>query len=267
MCRTNTRSIRENSRVKMTRAQIKESLKAVPMETILLGVHSAKTSGLTAKQIKFAEEIARGESKAGAYRKAYNTKANPGHQSRKGQALAKQDAIRNQVEAFQAAFEAQKYATPAHLRALTIHELTKHALDESFPPAQRVKALELLGKITEVALFTERREVVQVSNPAEIKEKLLASLQLAMSTGGAIDVEATESADSLMAEISQARSDDSQGDDADAHAQAGDAADIQADGTQDDDAAEPGGATNPAGDDPTQGPPPGIDSTQGDNYA
>jgi hypothetical protein len=34
-----------------------------------------------------------------------------------------------QVEAFRAAFEAQKYQTPAHLRALAIHELTKHALD------------------------------------------------------------------------------------------------------------------------------------------
>jgi hypothetical protein len=252
----------------MTRAQIKESLKAVPMETILLGVHSAKTTGLTAKQIKFSEEIARGETKAGAYRKAYNTKANPGHQSRKGQALAKQDAIRNQVEAFQAAFEAQKYATPAHLRALTIHELTKHALDESFPPAQRVKALELLGKITEVALFTERREVVQVSNPAEIKEKLLASLQLAMSTGGAIDVEATDAADSLLAEIEQGRSDGFQDDaGADADAQTDDAADIHADGVTDDDAAEPVVADERAGSDPTQGPPPNVDAASGDNYA
>lgn len=248
--------------MKMTRAQIKESLKAVPMETILLGVHSAKTTGLTAKQIKFAEEIARGETKAGAYRKAYNTKAKPGHQSRKGQALAKQDAIRNQVDAFQAAFEAQKYATPAHLRALTIHELTKHALNEDFPPAQRVKALELLGKITEVALFTERREVVQVSNPAEIKEKLLASLQLAMSTGGAIDVEATDAADSLLAEIEQGRSDGFQDD-----AGADDAADIQADGAHDDDAAEPVGADERAGSDPTQGPPPEVDAASGNNYA
>jgi hypothetical protein len=251
----------------MTRAQIKESLKAVPMETILLGVHSAKTTGLTAKQIRFAEEIARGETKAGAYRKAYKSKGKPETQSKRGQELTKSGAVSAQIDAFKAAFEAQKYATPAHLRALTIHELTKHALDESFPPAQRVKALELLGKITEVALFTERREVVQVSNPAEIKEKLLASLQLAMSTGGAIDVEATDAADSLLAEIEQGRSDGSQDDDADADAQAGDAADIQADGAEDDDAAEPVGASGRAGSDPTQGPPPEVDAASGDNYA
>jgi hypothetical protein len=248
--------------MKMTRAQIKESLKAVPMETILLGVHSAKTTGLTAKQIKFAEEIARGETKAGAYRKAYKSKGKPETQSRRGVELTHDGRIQAQVDAFKAAFEAQKYATPAHLRALTIHELTKHALDESFPPAQRVKALELLGKITEVALFTERREVVQVCNPAEIKEKLLASLQLAMSTGGAIDVEATDAADSLLAEIEQGRSDGFQDD-----AGAADAAETRADGVTDDDAAEPVGADERAGSDPTQGPPPGIDAASGDNYA
>jgi hypothetical protein len=132
-----------------------------------------------------------GKAKAGAYRKAYNTKASPGHQSRKGQELAKREAIGRQVEAFQAAFEAQRYATPVHLRAMTIHQLTKNALNEDFPPAQRVKCLELLGKITEVALFTERREVVTVSNPAEIKERLIASLRLAMGDE-VIDVAATD---------------------------------------------------------------------------
>lgn len=224
--------------MKLTRAQIKESLKSVPMETILLGVHSAKQTGLTAKQIRFAEEIARGETKAGAYRKAYNTKGKPETQSRRGVELTNDGRIQAQVEAFQAAFEAQKYATPAHLRALTIHELTKHALDETFPPAQRMKALELLGKITEVALFTERREVVSVSNPAEIKEKLMASLRLAMGSD-IVDVEATDGAD-LLAEIEQGKQ--TQADDADAE----------------DAGAE--GADDPQDADPTTTPPPASDT-------
>jgi hypothetical protein len=175
------------------------------METILLGVHSAKQTGLTPKQIRFAEEIARGESKAGAYRKAYKSKGKPETQSKRGQELMKAGAVAAQVEAFQAAFEAQKYATPVHLRALTIHQLTKHALDEDFPPASRMKALELLGKITEVALFTERREVVHVSNPAEIKEKLMASLRLAISANGATDAAMVIDADDLLAEIEQGK--------------------------------------------------------------
>jgi hypothetical protein len=229
--------------MKLTRAQIKESLKSVPMEQILLGVHSAKQTNLTAKQIRFAEEIARGETKAGAYRKAYNTKASPGHQSRKGQELAKREAIGRQVEAFQAAFEAQRYATPVHLRAMTIHQLTKNALNEDFPPAQRVKCLELLGKITEVALFTERREVVTVSNPEEIKERLIASLRLAMGDE-VIDVAATDAND-LLAELEGSYA--PPGEDS--------APEILADPIE----AQPDA-------DPTHPQPPSADSTEGSTY-
>ena len=228
--------------MKLTRAQIKESLKSVPIETILLGVHSAKQTGLTPKQIRFAEEIAKGESKAGAYRKAYKSKGKPETQSRRGVELTSDGRIQAQIEAFQAAFEAQKYATPIHLRALTIHQLTKHALNEDFPPAQRMKALELLGKITEVALFTERREVVSVSNPAEIKEKLMASLRLAISAGGAVDAAMVTDADDLLAEIERGRET------------------IEAQATDVTDAGElEGERVSPAdADDPTTAPPPGL---------
>ena len=185
---------------KLTRKEIREGLEAVPIESVILGAASKGEKRLTAKQREFARQIALGETKAGAYRKSRETKAKPETASRRGQDLAKNSAVAAQVEAFRAAFEAQKYATPAHLRALTIHELTKHALDESFPPAQRVKALELLGKITEVALFTERREVVQVTDAGQIRERLMASLRLALKRD-AIDVDA-HSADDLLAEIS-----------------------------------------------------------------
>jgi hypothetical protein len=86
------------------------------------------------------------------------------------------------------------------LRALAIHKITEKVLDKDCPPAQQLKALELLGKITEVALFTERREVVTVSNPAEMREKLMASIQLAISNSKTIDMEA-QSADDLLAEL------------------------------------------------------------------
>ena len=229
--------------MKMTRAQVKESLKSVPMDQILLGVHSAKHSGLTAKQTRFAEEIARGESKAGAYRKAYKSKGKPETQSRRGVELTNDGRIQAQIEAFQAAFEAQRYATPVHLRAMTIHQLTKNALNEDFPPAQRVKCLELLGKITEVALFTERREVVTVSNPEEIKERLIASLRLAMGDD-VVDVAATD-ADDLLAELDGS------------YAPTGEdlAPEILADPIE----AQPDA-------DPTHPPPPSADSTEGSKY-
>ena len=175
----------------------------MPIDTLLLGASAAKTSKLTHKQREFAREIALGETKAGAYRKAYKSKGKPSTASKNGQVLTKNTTIQTQIEAFKVAIESQKYTTPAHLRALAIHKITEKALDPDCPPAQQLRALELLGKITEVALFTERREIVQVSNSQEMKDKLLNSIRLAMSSQGATDVEVND-ADSLLAEITGA---------------------------------------------------------------
>jgi hypothetical protein len=184
---------------KLTRKQIAEGLKAMPMDTLLLGA-SSKTTKLTPKQIKFAEEIAKGESKAQAYRKSYNSTGKPHTQSRNGQKLLKNDAIQTQVDAFKVAIEANKYTTPAHLRMHIIHKLTQKTLDNEVPHAQQLKALELLGKITEVSLFTHRTEVIKTDNSESMKEKLIKSLALAMNSTG--DKKIPEySAESLLAEL------------------------------------------------------------------
>lgn len=188
--------------VKMTRAQVKEALEQTPIQQVLLGSVGAKEVTLTAKQREFARQIAMGETKAGAYRKSRVTKAKPSTASRKGVAMLTQDSIRAQVEAFRVAFEAQKYTTPAHLRALAIHELTKHALDEGCPPAQRIKALELIGKMTEVSLFTERREIIQVTDSSLLRERLMETLRT-ITTVAAVDVTDTTAAESLLAELAE----------------------------------------------------------------
>ena len=201
--------------MKLTRKQTREALQAIPVEQVLLGGVGASEITLSAKDREFARQIALGESKAGAYRKSRPTKASPVTQSRRGQDIAKKGAVQAQIEAFRAAIEAQKYATPAHLRALVIEQLTRHALDEGFPPAQRVKALELLGRITEVAAFTERREVVHVHDAETARERLMQSLRLAVQSS-AVDVDDT-SADDLLAEIAGAQSHDDEITDAHAH--------------------------------------------------
>lgn len=175
-----------------------EALKTVPIDHVLLGAVSPENR-LTPKQREFARQIAMGESKASAYRKSRTSKAKPETQSRRGVELANNSKVQAQIEAFRAAFEAQKYQTPAHLRALAIHELTKWALNDDCPPAQRIKSLELIGKMTEVALFTERREVVQVTDSAQIKERLLDTLRT-ITQAQATDVTDT-AADSLLAEL------------------------------------------------------------------
>ena len=193
--------------MKLTRKQIREGLDQVPMEAVLLGAANKGEISLSPKDVEFARQLALGEKKASAYRKSRpGSRAKPHSASRTGQRLAASVAVQSQVEAFKAAIEAQKYATPIHLRALVITELTKAAINEDFPPATRVNALKLLGTITEVAAFTERREVRQVSDSAAIKEKLLASLRLAVHSS-AIDVSANDAA-SLLAELSPVLNDE-----------------------------------------------------------
>jgi hypothetical protein len=185
---------------RLTRKEIEAGLEAMPMDTILLGAVTAKTSKLTSKQRAFAKEVAMGNTKTGAYRKAYKTKGKASTQSAEAQKLSKNPAISTQIEAFRLALEANQHITPASLRALAIHKITEKALDPDVPPAQQLKALELLGKITEVALFTERREIVQVTNSQEMRDKLMNSIRLAISSQGAEDVD-VDDADSLLAEI------------------------------------------------------------------
>jgi|APGre2960657404_1045060.scaffolds.fasta_scaffold06116_4 phage terminase small subunit len=183
--------------MKLTRKQIKEGLEATPIDTLLMG--SPKT--LTHKQKAFAEALALTGNKAEAYRTAYDTHSTPKIQSQEGQALAKNPVIAMQVEAIKLSIEAQKYLLPAHLRALTIQKLTEKALDPEVNHAQQIKALELLGKITEVALFSERKEIITTDTSATAKDRLIQSLAQAIRSSAHISIDKKQEADQLLAEI------------------------------------------------------------------
>ena len=182
---------------RLSRKQVAEGLKAQPMEHILLGVNTGKDKRLTGKQIRFAEALAMGDTKAGAYRKAYNTQAKPHVQSLEGQRLAASPAISLQIDAFRLALEAQRYATPAALRALVIERLTTTAINPEIAPAQQLRALELLGKVTEIAAFTERRELIKTDSAVNAKERLINSLRAAITTSSG------DGGRSLLAELSR----------------------------------------------------------------
>ena len=67
--------------MKINRSQIREALDQLPIEEILLG-NKAEPNTLTHKQKAFAEEIAKGATKAGAYKKAYASKGTTHTRSR-----------------------------------------------------------------------------------------------------------------------------------------------------------------------------------------
>ena len=183
--------------MKLTRKQIKEGLEATPIDTLLIG--SPKT--LTHKQKAFAEALAKTGNKAEAYRQAYDTHSSPSIQSQEGQKLAKNPIIALQVEAIKLSLEAQKYLLPAHLRALTIQKLTEKAIDPEVNHAQQIKALELLGKITEVALFTERKEITATDTSAKAKDRLIDTLAKAIRSSSNISLDKKRQADDLLREI------------------------------------------------------------------
>ena len=186
---------------RLTRSQIASGLDGVGIESVLLGAQSPM-SRLTHKQKTFARAIAMGETKAGAYRAAYDTHGDHRTQSRRGQELANNGSVRAQIAAFQVAAAAASYATPALLRQLVIERLTAAAIDPAVKPAQQLRALELLGKVTEVAAFTERREIVKVDTSGTAKSRLLASLRVAIE-GSVTDV-TLKPATELLEELAQA---------------------------------------------------------------
>jgi hypothetical protein len=84
------------------------------------------------------------------------------------------------------------------LRSLVIQSLTETLLSDDTPPAVKVQAAKVLGTVTEVAAFTERREVTRIDNSQAAKDKLLNEIKDMLRT---VEMPAGADADSLLAEL------------------------------------------------------------------
>jgi hypothetical protein len=182
---------------KLSRAQLREALDTVPVDTLF---SPAVSKELTGKQKKFCLEVAKGETKANAYRKAYNVKSKHTLQ-REPYQLTRDQRITNQIEAMQAAISAQEYQTPAALRALVIQSLVGVITDPESKPGQITAAAKVLGTVTEVAAFTERKEVRTITSSETARAQVLDQLR-AIVQGSATDATIIDrDADSLLAEL------------------------------------------------------------------
>ena len=161
---------------KLTRAQIKAGLDQVPIES-LLSSGEGKTPKITSKMKAFAHAIALGQSKAQAYRGSHKAKPAQSTITTEPYKLARDPRIAREVAAYKLAIEAEKHRTPAQLKALLVQQLVEHSLNDEFPPAQRMKALQLIGNLFEVGAFLERKESVVVHKSADIRARLLDRLQ------------------------------------------------------------------------------------------
>lgn len=135
-----------------------------------------KRPKLTGKQKAFAHAVALGETKAQAYRVSHKANASKRTLNTEPYKLARDPRIAREVEAYQLALEAEKHRNPVQLKALLVQQLVQHSLDEEFPPAQRMKALQLIGNLFEVGAFLERKEITTVRKSTDIRTRLLERL-------------------------------------------------------------------------------------------
>jgi hypothetical protein len=182
---------------KLTKAQINEALKNNPMNEIL----NVSKRALTPKQIKYCENVAKGDTKAGSYRKAYNSKANPRVQANEGYKLAKRPDIAVMTEAIRKGIEWEKSHTLSQTRALVVERLTKEALDDDSSPSARINALKALGTVSGVDAFVHRTETKVIKDSSKIRADLMAQIKEAMQAN-TIDIGNDLDAIELLAEIS-----------------------------------------------------------------
>ena len=180
----------------LTRKQIKEGLEQVPIADIL----GVSRKAITHKMQSFAQEVAKGATKADAYRKAYKPNASKHTLASKPYELAKDVRIQAEIEAYQLAIEASKHRTPAALRELVIQSLVQVVIDPDAKQSTKVAAAKVLGTVTEVAAFTERKQVHTISSSADTKAQIMAQLR-EMLNGRAEDATIIE-ADTLLRELS-----------------------------------------------------------------
>jgi hypothetical protein len=181
---------------KITKREIREGLENIPIEQLLLG--SANSRELTHKQKTFAKQVALGKPKTVAYRIAYDTKGKKSTQAVNAHKVSNNDNVKNMIEAYSRAFEAREYQKPERLRELVIHQLTELALNPEVKDAQRIRSLELLGKVSEVGAFVDRKETRVIHESSKIKERLLDQLKTIIN----VDASEIDEGESLLRELS-----------------------------------------------------------------
>ena len=180
---------------KLSKAETRKALEELPDVSIL---GAAATKALTPKQRKFARELVKGKTKAQAYRDAYKTDASRRTLSSEPYRLMRNPRISREVEALNLAEQAAAYRTPAKLREFVIQTLLEVALDPETKAAVRVQAVKTLGTVTEVAAFTERKEVRTIASSEAARSRVLDEIKALMSSADdVVDVQAKSLLDEL----------------------------------------------------------------------
>lgn len=157
-------------------------------------------SKLTAKQRKFARAVAMGETKAQAYRQAYDV-TSPASLTSNPYHLSNDSRVKAEIAAIEEAIAAQAYQTPAALRSLVVNSLVKVITNPDSKPGQITAAAKVLGTVTEVAAFTERKEVRTISSSEDARARIMDELRNLVKAQAEDAQVIDAAADSLLAEL------------------------------------------------------------------
>lgn len=138
---------------------------------------------LTSKQEGFVRAILKGENQSDAYRAAYSVSNMSAHAiwTEAGR-LFRHPVISQRILAGRAEMERQTVHSAASLR-LHIEKSLFHLSENADTDANRLKALDLLGRTEKVGMFVERTaDVTETSTPEEIQAELEKQLAKAFGT-------------------------------------------------------------------------------------
>jgi len=189
----------------LSRKQIREGLEQVPVDRIL-GV----SGELTPKMKRFAAEVAAGESKAESYRRAYKPTATKRTLASKPYELARDARIQREIEYIKLSNERAKHRTAAQLRNLVIQSLVEVVIDPDAKHSVKISAARVLGTVTEVAAFTERKETRVITSSATARDQIMQQLRDMMKSGAtdAIEIDAAELLQELTPTLDEVAPDD-----------------------------------------------------------
>ena len=180
----------------MKRKDIRQTLDKIPIEQILM----VGKSELSSKQKEFCRQIANGNTGAGSYRAAYKSKGKPSTQANQARKLKANPLISTTIQAMTLANEAAKYADASSLRNLVIQSLVQVLINPETKESTKVACAKVLGTVSEVAAFTERKEITHVKDSGAIREQILGQLKTMMlNNDDAQIVDATD----LLAELTR----------------------------------------------------------------
>ncbi len=150
-------------------AALKAMGRGIPADKVLM-----PEIDLTPKQRQFVRAMAEGASKRDAYLKAYDAQADSRSVGITACHIAAQPKIKSAIEQ-QRAVERLRYSqNPLQIREFVVDSL-QHEARTAQRPGDRLRALELLGKLADVAAFETRSVVTHQSGSdttARLREKL-----------------------------------------------------------------------------------------------